>query len=389
MTALSNPQIVVLIGDGFAACAILGCLYLSLAAIMVLRFPREESFEEIAAPVTVLKPLHGAEPGLLRRVRSCCMQNYRGEVQVVCGVRDVADPAAGQIAPIVGAQAFEIELIVNAAEHGRNRKVSNLANMLPSARHDILVIADSDIEVEPDYLARVVSQLHRPNVGAVTCLYHGVAAKEGWSEYAALAINGHFLPSAIFAVSFGLAQPCFGSTIALRKSVLRGFGGFEAFADRLADDYAIGAAVRSAGKEVSVGAFTVGHMCSIDSFRGLLSQEMRVARTIRSLDPIGYAGTFITHPFALALLSLVLGCEFGDLLAVLALACRAALCFAVGYAFRLRPQPYWIIPFRDALSFAIYAVSFFGEIVTWRGFDYRVNAEGKPAPHRAASQRKA
>ena len=368
------------IADVLAAGAALGCLYLLITAVAVWRFPKRQPFTAIDAPVTILKPLHGAEPNLSLRVASFCMQNYGGPIQVICGVRDRADPAANEISQIGGPEAKRIELIVNPRDHGSNRKISNLANMLPSARHEILVIADSDIEVTPDYLGKVVAQLQRPNVGAVTCLYHGAPGAGAWAQQAALAINSHFLPSIIVALSFGLSQPCFGSTIAMRKRTLVQIGGFKSFANRLADDYAIGAAVRSAGHEVAVTNFSVGHLCSAENFTALLSQELRVARTIKSIEPLGYAGTLITHPFPLALLSGALGGESASALAVLALVCRCVLCSAVEHSFQLSKQPYWLLPFRDALSFVVFALSFCGSAVTWRGAAYRVTSAGDLVP---------
>ena len=368
------------IADVLAVGAGLGCLYLVIAAIAVERFPKRQPFAASDAPVTILKPLHGAEPDLSLRVASFCMQNYNGPIQVVCGVRDSADAAAREISEIEGPKAKWIELIVNSRDHGSNRKISNLVNMLPSARHETLIVIDSDIEVMPDYLGKIVAHLEGPNVGAVTCLYHGVPKAGAWSQHAALAINSHFLPSVIVALSFGMARPCFGSTIAMRKATLLQMGGFEAFADRLADDYAIGAAVRSAGHEVAVTNFSVGHLCYVENFTALLSQELRVACTIKNIDPLGYVGTLITHPFPLALLSLAFGCEDAGALAVLALTCRGFLCRAVEHAFQLPRQPYRLLPFRDLLSFAIFALSFCSATVTWRGATFRVTSAGNLIP---------
>lgn len=369
------------LADFFMAGAAFGCLYLIVAAVAVSRFPKQQpSAARTDAAVTVLKPLHGAEPNLSRRVISFCTQNYRGPVQVLCGVRDYADSAAKEIARIENPETKGLELVVGPRDHGSNRKISNLANMFPAARHDILVISDSDIEVDSDYLGKVVARLDEPDVGAVTCLYHGAPTAGGWSQLAALAINSHFLPSVVVALSFGLAQPCFGSTIAIRKQTLTQIGGFEAFANRLADDYAIGASVRSAGLQVAVTKFSVGHVCAAETFGALLSQELRFARTIRNIDPLGYAGTIIAHPFALALLGLALGGEDAGALALAALACRGLLCGVVARAFRLRSQPYWVLPLRDLLSFAVFILSFCGAGVIWRGAAFHVTSAGDLIP---------
>jgi ceramide glucosyltransferase len=328
-------------------------------------------------PVTILKPLHGAEPSLSRRLASFCRQDYAAPVQVICGVQDPADPAVA-IARLLATspEAPRFDLVIDARTHGSNPKISNLINMLPAARHDVLVMADSDMEVGPDYLAWIVAELQRPGVGAVTCLYHGVPLSGRWSSHAALGINTHFLPNVVTALALRLAQPCFGSTIAISRSLLSRIGGLAAFADQLADDYEIGQAVRAAGHEVAIPAFTIGHACFHERLRGLLAHELRAARTVRSIAPVGYAGAFVTHPFPLALAGALLGGEYALVIAAAALACRAALCICAERAFRLPRQPYWLIPSRDLLSFGVYIWSFFGMRVQWRGLRYRVAADG-------------
>jgi ceramide glucosyltransferase len=361
-----------------------GCLYLLVAAIAVLRFPRRRGpFARFSEPVTILKPLQGSEPNLLPRLASFCNQTYSAPVQVICGVQDHSDPAVEEVKQIAGGAFNAVELVIEEQAHGCNRKVSNLANMLGAARHEVLVIADSDIEVGPGYLADVMAHLQEPGVGAVTCLYHGLPAAGTWSRKAALAINTHFLPSVVTALSFGLAQPCFGSTIALRRKTLSRIGGFEMFADCLADDYAIGMAVRSAGYTVAVPSFSIGHLCFEDSLRSLVAQQLRAVRTIKSIDPLGYCGAIITHPFPLALIGALLSGGKAILLAAIALACRLLLCRCVEKVFRVPRQQYWLIPMCDLLSFAIFISSYLGKSVTWRGFTYRVTSKGKLAPDRS------
>jgi ceramide glucosyltransferase len=271
---------------------------------------------------------------------------------------------------------LEIEVAVEPRSRGTNRKVSNLINMLPRARHDTLVLSDSDIAVEPDYLRSLTSLLAAPRVGAVTCLYHGIDGEGLWARFSALAINAQFLPHAIVAVSLGLAKPCFGATIALRRSVLERIGGFTALADVLADDHAVGVAVRSAGYEVVTAPFLVGHHCFEESFRQLFRHQMRVARTIKSIDPVAYAGTIVTHPWPFALLALLGGDPAAIMVAIAVLVARVTLCRCVEWRFGLPRQNYWLIPLHDLIAFTVYATSFFGATVHWRGADYRVAPNG-------------
>jgi ceramide glucosyltransferase len=378
-----------LLADACAAAAGLGCLYLLVACVAVLRFAkRGERLSAEAVPVTILKPLRGAEPGLARRLASFCSQAYDAPIQLVCSLRDPLDPAAQTVRQLAGScPQLPIDLNVDASLHGANHKVSNLINALQLAQHDVLVMADSDIEVGPDYVANVMAELQRPGVGAVTCVYHGVAADGVWSRQAALAVNSHFLPNVIVGLASGLVRPCFGSTIAVRRQVLRQIGGLIPFGDVLADDYAIGDAVRSAGYRVAIPAFSVGHACFQTDLQSLIADELRAARTIQSLKPLEYCGTLLCHPFPLALMAALLGSGSGLVLAAVALAVRAMLCLAVEHAFALGRQPYSLIPIRDLLSFAVFVLSFLGTGVSWRGESFRVKADGSliPDEHRAGA----
>ncbi|MGH6672278.1 MAG: bacteriohopanetetrol glucosamine biosynthesis glycosyltransferase HpnI [Xanthobacteraceae bacterium] len=360
------------------AAAFIGCILMLFEAGFVLSFRDEESKAGAPQPpVTVLKPLHGSEPGLANRLTAFCRQDYDGPIQILCGARD---PGAPSVAAVRSAQRQypekPIELHVDLRRHGGNRKVSNLINMQPRIRHDIVMLSDSDIMVHPGYMRSIVALLAGPRVGAVTCLYHGIGTSGVWSRVSALAINSHFLPQAITGLTLGVTKPCFGATIALRRSMLERVGGFGRFADELADDYAIGAAVRAAGYEVATAPFLVGHCCFENSLRQLMLHQIRIARTIKNIDPIGYAGTVITHPWPLALLGMLSGGTAAALVAVAALASRIALCRCVERRFGLPREKYWLIPLQDLIAFAVYVASFFGATVHWRGAEYRVAADG-------------
>jgi ceramide glucosyltransferase len=356
----------------------LGCMYVLITAIVVLRFSRGRapSCSQQDA-VSILKPLSGPEPGLEDRLEGFCKQDYRGPVQLICGVQNRNDKAAATVKALARrCPELNVVLHVDGRESGDNRKMSNLANMFPLAAHDLIVISDSDIEVRPDYLATIVAHLKQPGVGAVTCLYHGVAAPGRWSRMAALAINAHFLPNAVTAVCAGLIKPCFGSTIAFDRATLSGIGGFRAFANCLADDYAIGRAVRSMGRKVVIPRMSVGHVCFHDTLRSMLACELRAARTIKSINPVGYLGAIIAQPFPLALIGALFGGTDGLALAAIAVCCRIVVCLAVEQAFGLERQPLWLIPLRDMISFAVYLFSYLGTTITWRDFSYRIDCDG-------------
>ncbi len=359
--------------------AALGCVYALVAAYAARRFVATASgMEAVVYPaVTILKPLHGAERNLHDNLARFCLQDYPGEVQIVFGVSDRADPAIEVVRDIVAAfPDRDLRLVVNSRRHGSNRKISNLINMVAEARHDVLAISDSDIVVDADYLKNIAVSLQHPGVGLVTCLYRGVAAKGVWARFAAAAIDYHFLPSVLVGLLFGLAAPCFGSTIAIRKETLAAIGGLQSVADQLADDYALGTAVRRAGLRVAIPAHIVGHECTQSSAQALFRHELRWARTIRSVDALGFAGTAITHALPLALLGLLLGGMTPlAALVLVALTCRAVLQMELDRAFRLRTGFYWWGPLRDLKSFAVFVASFFGRRVEWRGHRYGVQAD--------------
>ena len=201
------------------AAATIGCFYTVIAAALALRFAQRGGAAGGPQPsVTVLKPLCGREPDLLARLLAFGHQHYDAPVQIVFGSQDRSDPAIDTVRRLQAARAdLPIDLAVDPRGYGTNRKVSNLINMATLARHEVVVLSDSDIEVGPTYLADVVAELQKPGIGAVTCLYHGVAGGGIWSRLSAMSINTYFLPNVVLARSMGLAQPCFGATIALRQ----------------------------------------------------------------------------------------------------------------------------------------------------------------------------
>jgi ceramide glucosyltransferase len=361
--------------------ALAGSAYQLLAARQVRRLfggPSPEP-QEPAEAITLLKPLHGAEPGLSEALGSFLAQDYEGPVQMVLGVQDPADSA--QLVVEALRQAFpdrDVILVVSAAVHGENKKISNIINMAERSKHDIVVVSDSDIAVAPSYLRGVVAALEAPGVGVVTCAYRGKGLLGVWSRLSAMNISYQFLPSVAVGVGLGLARPCMGSTIALRREVLDAIGGFDAFANLLADDYAIGAAVRARGLGSVVAPRLVTHNCVEANLAELIAHELRWARTIRGVDPAGFFGSGVTHAFPLALLGLVLGggsiAGFATLAIVLI--CRLLLMRQVDKVSGESAGGAWLMPFRDLLSFGVYLASFFVRAVDWQGVQFRVDAQG-------------
>ncbi len=358
-----------------------GWVYLCAASLAAIGFSRRALPAAAERPaVSVLKPLHGAEPGLYENLRSFVAQDYPA-VQIVLGVNDDDDGAVPAARALIrDFPENDIVLAADAPATSGNGKIANLENMLPAARHDLLVLADSDMRVDPRYLAAVTAPLHDPRVGAVTCLYEGVPTGRGvWSRLGALHINFGFLPSALVAEACGLGGGCFGATIALRRETLMRIGGFARLRDELADDYKLGEAVRALGLRVVLSRYIIEARVTEPSFAGLWRHELRWARTVRSIAPMGFIGSILAQPVAIAGIG-VLAARFGLTACVfLAISCglRWASARLIAGALRFSAAGLWLLPARDALSFAVFVASFFARKVLWRDQRFRVEPSGR------------
>ncbi|HEV8014015.1 MAG TPA: bacteriohopanetetrol glucosamine biosynthesis glycosyltransferase HpnI [Stellaceae bacterium] len=361
--------------------SIVGCVYLWFACNAVAKFAHRGSPSAAIQPaVSVLKPLRGEDAALAENLRSFLRQDYP-TFQLVFGTADAADPAAAVVRRIIAEfPDADIALVTDSRQRGTNLKVANLRNMLPAARHDVLVLADSDMRVGPDYLAAVTAALGAPDgVGLVTCLYRAISAGGFWSDLASLHINHGFLPQAVVGDSLGHGAGCFGATMALDRATLAAAGGFEALANMLADDHALGQAVRRLGRRVALSPYLVDDIVAENGFLGLFRHELRWARTIRLVAPAGFAGSIVTFPVPLALLALCLAAEPIPAAAMVlaALLMRGLTARRIDRALRLKPAPLWLLPIRDLLSFAVFVASFLGRSIAWRDRRFRIGPRGQ------------
>ncbi len=324
-----------------------------------------------AQPVTVLKPLHGTEPRLYENLRSFCRQTYPN-YQLIFGVRDPQDPAIAVVHRLREEfPQLDIDLAIEPQIHGANLKVSNLLNMLPLARHDWLVLADSDISVPADYLSQVTAPLADPGVGIVTCLYYGVPQNNSfWSRLGRLFIDDWFAPSVRLSHALGSTRFAFGSTIALRREALQRIGGFEALSDTLADDFWLGELTRRTGLRTVLSSLVVGTEVSETRPSELWSHELRWLRTIRAIAPGGFTMSFVCFTWPVSLLGLVLAPSTLNVwLAVVAGSARAVR-FFLGRKAGCSPMPWHEIlltPFRDLLLLLEWATALTSWQVKWRG----------------------
>lgn len=329
--------------------------------------------------VTLLKPLHGAPPGLEETLASAIEQDYPAPVQVIFGLQSALDPARLVVDRL--RRRFpnrEIVVVIDSQRHGANRKVSNLVNMMRAARHDVIVIADADIVAPRNWLSSVVAALVKSRIGAVSCFYSG-EGENLWSRLGAMGISYQFLPNAMFGTALRFTAPCFGATMAVSRRVLAEIGGFHALRDCLADDYELGRAVRARGYRLAYASVLVRHHCLEADLASLWNHDFRWARTIRTINQTGHWSSVITHPLPLALVgTALLDFSSPSLLAVAAvLAGRFLLKFFVDLATGFRSGPFWLLPLRDFLTFLVFLASLLGGMeISWRGDRFRIEKGG-------------
>jgi ceramide glucosyltransferase len=326
-------------------------------------------------PVSIFKPLKGVDPGIWESLCSHCEQDYP-EFQLIFGVSDGADPAVEIVHKLQAKYLhLPIELIVCDRVLGTNIKVGNLAQMLPAARHELLLVNDSDIRVPTGYLRQVCAPLADASVGLVTCLYRGVAGPTVGSRLEALGISTDFVPGVLSArflekgLHFGL-----GSTLAFRRGDLEAIGGFESLLDYLADDYELGRRIASTGKKIELSAATVTTFLPAYTLRQFFQHQLRWSRTIRDARRWGYAGLLFTFgmPWAIATLLAARGAAWACALLVLTFAARwavglVAAVFVLHDRQIFRRDALRNVFLRDLIAPIIWAASFMGNRIHWRG----------------------
>ena len=327
-------------------------------------------------PISILKPLKGVDPQIWESFCSHCEQQYP-EFELIFGVSDLADPACEVVRKLQAKYPERaIRLIVCERVLGTNIKVSNLAQMLPEARYEIVLVNDSDIRVAPNYLQQVVVPLADEKIGLVTCFYRGVAGPTLGSRLESLGISTDFVLGVLSArflengLHFGL-----GSTLVFRRRDLAAIGGFEAFLDYLGDDYELGRRIAATGKRVELSAATVATFLPPYTLRQFWQHQLRWSRTIRDARRWGYSGLVLTFgiPWALACLIAARGATWAW--ALLALTLCARLLVGLGTAATvLQEHPSLgnisLLPLRDLIAPFVWVAGLVGNRIHWRGDDF-------------------
>ncbi len=349
----------------------------TLGILSFLRDTREKQNSPAAhnplPPISILKPLKGIDPEIWESLCSHCEQDYP-QFQLIFGVSDQRDPSVEVVRRLQARYpAIPIELVVCDRVLGANVKVSNLAQMLAAARHEILLVNDSDIRVSRDYLRKVTAPLADDSVGLVTCLYRAVAAPTLGSRLEALGISTDFVPGVLSArflekgLHFGL-----GSTLAFRRRELESIGGFESLLDYLADDYELGRRIAAKGKNVELSAATVTTFLPAYKIGEFIRHQLRWSRTIRDARRAGYVGLLFTFglPWALLTLAAARGAAWAWALLAATLIARCAVGILTATAILDDWQAMRnvvLLPLRDLIAPFLWAVAFAGNRIHWRG----------------------
>ena len=335
-------------------------------------------------PVSILKPICGLDDEAYTNLASFCQQDYP-EYQIIFAVREADDPSIEVVQKIIHHfPELDIQLVISDRTIGTNLKVSNLANAAAVAKHDILLIADSDIRVGRDYLQRVVQPLQDASIGVVTCLYRSLA--QGWVgilEAIGTATElqaGVLVSNQLEGIKFAL-----GSTIVIRKEVLDAIGGFPVIADYLADDFQLGNLPTEKGYKVVLSDYVVEHVLATTTLTDSVQRQIRWARCIRVSRFWGYLGLLFTHGIAVSLLFVIAsgGSILGWAVFGIVWMARLAMAWVVGVKFLKDLQAkksLWLVPLRDLISFMVWCYGFLGSTIEWRGRRLRLTKEGKLVP---------
>ena len=375
----------------FELCIALVCLcsagYLAFALFAVERFnyKRKTSISTInfQPSVSILKPIYGLDVELIKNIRSFCQQDYP-DYQIIFGLHSKDDPAFPIVKKIIKEfKKLDVTYVLDSRLYGSNYKVSNLINMYPTAKHDYLLVADSDMRVSPNYLSDLMSPFADSSVGAVTSLYSGSARGKLASSLNAMFINEWFLPSVLISKILQPIKFCLGATMIVRRDLLKKIGGFKSLSNYLADDYMLGKLISDLGYKIHLSDLIVENVVEETSFKDLILHELRWARTLRRVEPLGYFFTFLTDTLIISSVTAIifyistqnLGLTLFPVLLVL-LARIILHIRTKQITGSSRAGSVWLIPLRDILSFSIRVISFTGTSIQWRNNAFNVDRSG-------------
>jgi len=354
--------------------------YCVLTVVAALRYRKTRPAPlENGPPISVLKPLWGAEDALEINLRSFFTQRY-STFEILFAVRDAADPA------LIAVEKLRAEfpdqpcrVVITGEPPYANAKVFSIVQMIDAARYDLLVMSDSDIRVTPDMLATLAAEFDSGEIDLLTCPYRAVPGPSPWSTLEAVGLNTEFLSGLLVARLVEGVKFAVGPTIAARKSLIEGLGGFGRFREYLAEDFALGKLAAESGYGVDLSSYVIEHHIGSQGFGQNFRHRLRWARSTRRSRPSGYAGQVFTCPLALAILVSPLVPGWPAILALTALFRAPAAWAVAGHVLHdpLTRSRWWLIPVQDILGFLIWAAGFFGNQIQWRDRTYRLLSDGR------------
>ncbi len=372
-----------------------GSVYALLRVGPVLWFFRKDhpvaaDLKAAQPPVTILKPVRGLEKDLKNSLRSACLQDYP-EYQVVYSVQDSNDPALPLLHEIQAEFGAErVSVVVSTCETGSNGKVNNLLGALSAARHEILVISDSDTRLRRDYLTTIVAPLSDPEVGCVCTLFKVTKANRWFEQLELLSINADFMPDVIFAEVTGASNSCLGPSLAIHRATLSKIGGLESLADYLVEDYELGRRIWTSGMRVALLPYAVDVVVDLQSWRQWWTHQIYWDQNTRLARPGAFFATILVRavPFALLYAIVRLGDPLGLAVfggAALLRVVTAAATLKWGIKDREGLRSLMLLPLRDTVGLLIWVLSFTKRTVIWRGVEFTLTRNGRMVPVKSES----
>ena len=358
-------------------------VYQVLTIVAAIRYRRVHPPRPgVAPPISILKPLAGAEEGLEENLRSFFEQSYPA-FEILFAVRSAADPAVEVVEWLQARYpGVPSQLIVTGEPPYANAKVYSLDLMLEAAHHDLVVMADSDIRVNPDMLSALAAEFADEKLGMATCPYRVVPGRSFWSTMEAIGLNTEFLSGVLVARMLDGMKFALGPTIAARRETLRQIGGFDAVKDYLAEDFVLGNLAAKHGFGVILSSYVIDHYIGAQSFSANMRHRLRWSRSARRSRPKGYAGQIFTHPLPLALLLCAISPVWWPMLAAAVVLRGAAVWATAGHVLRdpLTRRRWWLLPLQDCAALLVWCAGFFGNTILWRGRRYWLLPDGRFEP---------
>lgn len=339
--------------------------------------PPSLSREELP-PLSILKPLHGLDEGLEQNLRSFFEQDYPA-FEILFGVETEVDAAVPVVRKLMQRYpAIPTQLVIAGPSPFPNAKVHSLRRMLAEARHDLIVMADSDVRVGGNFLRILAAEMSGPNVALVTSPYRAVAGRSFWSRLEAIGLNTEFIAGVLVARMIGGMDFALGPAIATRKMHLEEIGGLAGLQPYLAEDFVMGHRLAERGRQVVLSSYAIEHRIGSQSFGPNFSHRLRWNRSTRRSRPVGYVGQLFTYPLPLSLALAAWSPGWWPVaLGVVVLRYLAA--WRASNSIHANPSYFWL-PLQDLLSMAAWVAGYFGNVITWRTRRFTIDRTGRFQP---------